>query len=768
MASRSRLRKKVAPEFTPAPTQNVVQSRPFAPSTQANPTPTIADVQAQLDHAQHFGHHLANYAQPQSTPIIQTKLTIGAPGDKYEQEADRVAGQVVQQLHSPQVESPHGQRSVQRESAPEEDELQMQPLADQIQREEMPEEDELQMKPMLQLQGGGAVAATTELESAIQQSRSSGQPLAESIRQPMEHAFGGVDFSGVKVHTDAQSDQLNRSIQAKAFTNGQDVFFRQGAYQPENRGGQQLLAHELTHVVQQTNGQVKRLLQPSVVKTPSALVDDEVHQAKDSTPETKHAIASTVIQREWESSSEDSNIQVSNDYESKGFVWYYNQQTQMMFYKTLPNLLKTVKDKQHRTQIEQYAGTPHTYQQWLEYGWGSQGQSQPISPPVEQKEPKTPKDYSGVTAGVEQEITAGGFKVNTVARGRLGKVVRIGGDQGTLVEFETDMASSTEKDVYTLEFKTTPCSLDDPEGLQLRSAAQKFLVAEIRAAAGKGKGQLKNKPSDTVELKVDRANFAIINPKSKMSFGNQLTMGVKSTDLLGAATKATGDFKPSMTDVTIKDTKKEGEQSKGDQAAKLILIAANWFKYPLSEPLMTAFKGANKENENQGKDDAAACYNLLAQLVMFMSDQMMEIAAKAEKQSIQKGTSSESEKPLPKTGEELGKTVINDEGFPILDTSLPIYKNAFGTLPKTSPMQWLKVLPGGWQTIVRQAVGTPPSQNKAPANVYASVWKFIQQGQALAGHPIPLFTIQGDNAVAFEFRSFPSTEESLKNLKYTE
>jgi Domain of unknown function (DUF4157) len=61
----------------------------------------------------------------------------------------------------------------------------------------------------------------------------------------------GTDFSRVRVHTDGQSDRLNRSIQAKAFTTGQDVFFRQGAYNPGSRGGQELIAHELTHVVQQ-------------------------------------------------------------------------------------------------------------------------------------------------------------------------------------------------------------------------------------------------------------------------------------------------------------------------------------------------------------------------------------------------------------------------------------------------------------------------------------------------------------------------------------
>ncbi|OBQ24581.1 MAG: hypothetical protein AN488_00015 [Anabaena sp. WA113] len=70
----------------------------------------------------------------------------------------------------------------------------------------------------------------------------------------MEKAFGGVDFSQVKVHNDAVSDQLNQSIQARAFTTGQDVFFRGGEYNPGSRGGQELLAHELTHVVQQSGG----------------------------------------------------------------------------------------------------------------------------------------------------------------------------------------------------------------------------------------------------------------------------------------------------------------------------------------------------------------------------------------------------------------------------------------------------------------------------------------------------------------------------------
>ncbi len=175
---------------------------------------------------------------------VQAKLEIGPAGDKYEQEADRVAKQVVQQLHGSQP------RKLQQQQT-------------QLLQENPEVEEELQRKPRLQLKGDqGGMAAAPELESSITRSRGSGQPLSEGIREPMEKAFGGVDFSGVKVHTDGQSDRLNRSIQAKAFTTGQDIFFRQEAYAPKSRGGQETIAHELTHVVQQNGGKVQRSQSP--------------------------------------------------------------------------------------------------------------------------------------------------------------------------------------------------------------------------------------------------------------------------------------------------------------------------------------------------------------------------------------------------------------------------------------------------------------------------------------------------------------------------
>ncbi len=204
---------------------------------------------------------------PSKTLPIQAKLTIGESGDKYEQEADQVASQVVEQIHAPAAAQLTQGESVQRQDRLEEEiqakpsisYLQRSPLSPEVQREAMPEEEDLQAKSILQRAIAGE-EASADLTSAINSARGGGQAIANNIREPMEQAFG-ADFSGVKVHTDGQSDQLNRSIQARAFTTGQDVFFRSGEYNPGSRGGQELLAHELTHVVQQNGGAVQRLPQ---------------------------------------------------------------------------------------------------------------------------------------------------------------------------------------------------------------------------------------------------------------------------------------------------------------------------------------------------------------------------------------------------------------------------------------------------------------------------------------------------------------------------
>ena len=146
-----------------------------------------------------------------------------------------------------------GDASLQREG--EDDELQAKHDTS-LQRAE--EEDELQMKHDATLQRepnqtigleGGPVGP--EMSSAINSARGGGTALGEGVRTAAE-ATMGTDFSDVRVHQDSQSDQLNRSMTAKAFTTGSDIFLRGD----QNSSDTSLIAHELTHVVQQSSGAV--------------------------------------------------------------------------------------------------------------------------------------------------------------------------------------------------------------------------------------------------------------------------------------------------------------------------------------------------------------------------------------------------------------------------------------------------------------------------------------------------------------------------------
>ncbi|MFC1944706.1 DUF4157 domain-containing protein, partial [Chloroflexota bacterium] len=107
------------------------------------------------------------------------------------------------------------------------------------------------------LEGDGGFDSGDDLEARINAGRTTGEPLAEDVRQPMEQAFG-ADFSGVSVHTGPEADALNQQLSAKAFTTGPDIFFKHGAYDPASSSGGELIAHELTHVVQQGSAAVKR------------------------------------------------------------------------------------------------------------------------------------------------------------------------------------------------------------------------------------------------------------------------------------------------------------------------------------------------------------------------------------------------------------------------------------------------------------------------------------------------------------------------------
>ena len=91
------------------------------------------------------------------------------------------------------------------------------------------------------------------INQQIRQASHGGQPLPAQVQQSISSQFSH-DFSPVHIHTDAQADQISRQINAQAFTVGDNVFFRHGAYQPEVPFGRYTLAHELAHVIQQSGG----------------------------------------------------------------------------------------------------------------------------------------------------------------------------------------------------------------------------------------------------------------------------------------------------------------------------------------------------------------------------------------------------------------------------------------------------------------------------------------------------------------------------------
>jgi hypothetical protein len=108
---------------------------------------------------------------------------------------------------------------------------------------------------LAQRSGDGSFELDDDTTGRINSQRGGGQPLDVGVQQHMQAAMG-YDFSTVRVHTSNEAASLSNQVQAKAFTTGSDIFFNEGAYQPASSGGQELIAHELTHVVQQGSGMV--------------------------------------------------------------------------------------------------------------------------------------------------------------------------------------------------------------------------------------------------------------------------------------------------------------------------------------------------------------------------------------------------------------------------------------------------------------------------------------------------------------------------------
>ncbi|WP_062056999.1 DUF4157 domain-containing protein [Aquimarina longa] len=249
---------------------------------------------------------------PFFTPAIQPKIKVGKPNDKYEVEADAIADKVVQKLSQPKDSYPsHSDTSVQAkhtsvgtepiqkkeddEVSEHDNELQLKPIFEsnaeqppeadvqtklstptiqkvssqeeelQKKEDELTEtEEEIQSKvnvgekpqPADEKEKIQSKSENTEqqitpdLQSRLNSSKGRGNPLPSNTQESMGSAMG-ADFGNVRTHTGSEAVQMNKDLGAQAFTHGNDIYFNQGKYNTNSTSGQHLLAHELTHTVQQ-------------------------------------------------------------------------------------------------------------------------------------------------------------------------------------------------------------------------------------------------------------------------------------------------------------------------------------------------------------------------------------------------------------------------------------------------------------------------------------------------------------------------------------
>jgi len=203
-----------------------------------NPKPGMWATQAQRAQIREILH----------APRPQAKLTVGEPDDSYEQEADRVADKVMS------MPEPSAQGTAETAQRLEDTELRRScsECDGELRRQvsEVPGEEEEDEIGQAKASPGARPEVQGATESAIRSLRGGGEPLPPAQREFFESRFGH-GFGGVRVHANAQAADVARVVNARAFTLGSDLVFGSGQYAPDTEAGRRLLAHELTHVVQQ-------------------------------------------------------------------------------------------------------------------------------------------------------------------------------------------------------------------------------------------------------------------------------------------------------------------------------------------------------------------------------------------------------------------------------------------------------------------------------------------------------------------------------------
>ena len=209
-------------------------------------------------HKKRFSNNTSSFVAPKL--VIQKKLKIGDANNAYEVEADKMADKVVgkDNSHTGSVTQTGSLAQRKCSACSQKDEIQKKSVADSI-------------TPLIQKKGVGTEGgvASKALTQQIHGSKGSGHNMDRGTRNFMESRFG-ADFSNVRIHTGQQAIQMSRDLNARAFTVGNDVYFNAGQYNPSSTSGKHLLAHELTHTIQQ-GGIQRKMIQAKKNKKPKKI-----------------------------------------------------------------------------------------------------------------------------------------------------------------------------------------------------------------------------------------------------------------------------------------------------------------------------------------------------------------------------------------------------------------------------------------------------------------------------------------------------------------
>jgi outer membrane biosynthesis protein TonB len=236
---------------------------------------------------------------------VQTKMTLSQPGDPQEQQADHMAEKVTTNTVAPSLEvqrSPTNEEEKVSRAAKKEEEEKISRTADKEEEEKVQKKDEEEEKVQKKDEeeekvqkkdeeeekvqkkdeeeeksdvqrktatNGQGTTVHPALASSMNNSKGTGSQLSTGTIKEMSGLFG-YDFGTVRIHTDSASEKMNDQLRAQAFTHGQDIYFNSGKFNPGVIAGKKLLAHELTHVVQQKQSELPRVQRQKVagISTP--------------------------------------------------------------------------------------------------------------------------------------------------------------------------------------------------------------------------------------------------------------------------------------------------------------------------------------------------------------------------------------------------------------------------------------------------------------------------------------------------------------------